>query len=104
MKTLEEVYDIIDTLNEDAHSQAWDTWVSADELMESEDEADWEAAEDIRESASEEQSGYFRDMYHELDEDDQLAIKHWINQDSDFKEQFAVYFNESEFADEFESN
>ena len=104
MKTLEEIFDLVDTLNEDAHSQAWDSWVQADELMESEDEADWEAAEDIREAASEEQAGYFRDMYYDLDETDQTAIKHWITEDEDFKEQFAVYFGESEYFDEFESN
>lgn len=104
MKTLEETFNLIETLNDDAHSQAWDTWVYADELEESEDEADWEIAEDTRQSASEEQAGYFRDMYYELDEEDQEAVKHWITQDSDFKEQFAVYFGESEFIDEFESN
>lgn len=104
MQTLEEVVNTIETMNDDAHSQAWDTWVRADELEESEDESDWEVAEDIRSAASEEQAMYFRDMYYELDEDTQSAIKHWITQDADFKEQFAVYFGESEFIDEFESD
>ena len=104
MKTLEEIFDLVDTLNEDAHSQAWDTWVQADELEESDDESDWEAAEDTRQAASEEQAGYFRDMYYELNEEDQLAIKHWIKEDEDFKNQFAMYFDESEFFTEFEND
>lgn len=104
MKTLQEVYDIIDTINEDAHQQAWDTWVSADELMESNEEADWETAEEIREDASMEQASYFRDMYYELDEIDQDSIKYWLKEDDDFKESFSMYFGESQFDEEFDDD
>lgn len=104
MKTLNETIDLIEIMNDDAHGQAWDTWVHAEELEESEDEEDWETAEDVRQAASEEQAGYFRDMYYDLEPQDQEAIKHWIDQDTDLREQFAVYFGESEFIDEFESN
>lgn len=103
MKTLQEVYDIIDYNNEEAHQQAWDIWVSADELMESEDEADWETAEEIREEASQEQASYFRDLYYMLDEEDQESIKHWLKQDEDFKESFSMYFGEEQFAEEFDN-
>lgn len=105
MKTLEEAWSIIEELNDDAHNQAWDTWVQADELSESEDETDWDVAEDLREQASLEQAEYFRDSWYELKASNQEDIKYWLNEDEDFKEQFAVYFGEEEFENEFgESN
>ena len=36
-----------------------------------------------------------------LEASDQEDIKHWLNEDEDFKEQFAVYFGEEEFKNEF---
>ena len=30
MKTLDEIHSMIEYLNEEAHSAAWDTWVEAD--------------------------------------------------------------------------
>jgi hypothetical protein len=105
MKSLEEAWSIIEELNDDAHNQTWDTWIQADELSESEDESDWDVAEDLREQASLEQAEYFRELWYELDSSDQEDIKHWLNEDDDFKEQFAVYFGEEEFENEFgESN
>lgn len=104
MKTLNEITDLIESLNEDAHQEAYDSWIAADELMESEDEEDWQTAEEIREDASAEQASYFREAYWELDEEDQAAIKYWLDNDSDLKEQFCTYFGEDEFIDEFGSN
>ena len=101
MKTLEETWDLIERLNGDAHDEAWNTWVAADELDESEDESDWETAEEMREQASLEQAEYFRDFYYELDEAEQDVIKHWLVKDSDFRDQFSVYFGEEEFDNEF---
>jgi hypothetical protein len=97
MKTIEEAWNIIESLNDDAHNQAWDTWIEADELMESDDESDWEVAEDLREQASLEQAEYFRDSWYDLSEEDQEVVKHWLDHDEDFREQFSTYFGEEEF-------
>lgn len=52
MLTLDETWDLARNLNEEAHGYAWDTWVEADNLMNSDDEADWEEAESKQEEAS----------------------------------------------------
>lgn len=101
MKTLEEAWNIIEELNDNAHNEAWDTWVQADELMESDEEDDWATAEDLREEASLQQAEHFRDFWFDLDEDDQNLVKYWLKLDEDFREQFAVYFGEDEFENEF---
>lgn len=102
MKTLEETFDIINNLNEDAHNDAFDTWIKADSLSDSDNEEDWDEAEAIREEASIEQSSYFRGYFYDLDETDQDAIRHWIQNDDDFKDQFRDYFGHNQFEFEFE--
>ena len=37
MKTLDEAFAIIEGLNEEAHGMAWDTWIEADDLEDSEE-------------------------------------------------------------------
>jgi hypothetical protein len=95
MRTLEEAQEIVERLNDDAHEQAWDSWAAADR------EDDQEAAEEMREDASSEQAEYFRDGWYELDLDDQDLVQYWLDNDEDFREQFAVYFGEAEFDNEF---
>lgn len=104
MKTLQEILNLIEDLNEEAHRLAWDSWVAADELMESGDEDDWEIAEDLRHDASMEQASYFRDLYYELAESDKEAIVHWLKEDQDLKDEFSVWFGEEEFEHEFDSD
>lgn len=102
MKTLDEVVLIVENLNEEAHEEAWDSWVAADELEESsEDDDDMVKVEEMREEASDEQAGYFRDGFDGLDENDRAAITHWLVTDSDFKEQFKSYFGYEAFEDIF---
>ena len=102
MKTLDEVVSIVEDLNEEAHEEAWDSWVAADELQENgEDDDDLIAAEKMREEASDEQAGYFRDGFDALDESDRAAITHWLGTDSNFKEQFKSYFGYDAFEDIF---
>lgn len=101
MLTLEETYTIAQNLNEDAHGASWDKWVQADELEESENEDDWTIAEEIREEASLQQAEYFRDLYYDLSEEEQSAIKHWLKEDENFKEEFSMWFGEEEFENEF---
>jgi hypothetical protein len=103
MRTLEEAWDIVERLNDDAHGETFELWCEADELGDSEDEADWDKAEEVREQASTEQAEYFRDFWYELDTDDQELVKYWLDRDEDFREQFATYFGETEFIDEFEN-
>ena len=104
MKTLEEAWNLIESLNEEAHGLAWDIWVAADELNESEDEDDWTTAEEMREEASIEQAGYFRDLYYDLDEEDQEAIKVYLKEDDSFREEFSMWFGEEEFNNEFSTD
>jgi len=102
MKTLAEAWELIDSLNEEAHSNAWDSWVAADEMEESDDEDSEETAEQLREEASNEQAGYFRESYWELAEEDREAIKHWLKADESFKDQFITWFGYEAFEEEFD--
>lgn len=101
MKTLDDAWGIIESINDDAHGDAWDTWMEADRLAdEGEEDDDWIRAEELREEASLEQAGYFRDGWFGLNKEDQAVVEHWLREDNDFREQFATYFGEEEFADE----
>lgn len=102
MITLEDVYEIVEDINNDAHQQAWDLWIEADELEESSEEDDWIIAEERREEASEKQSEYFRADFWRLEEDKVNAVKHWLKKDEDFKEQFACYYGYEAFEEELE--
>ena len=92
MKTLDEAWKLIESINGNAYDLAYDSWLMADEAEDDED--DWDKAEEMREDASEEQSGYFRDEYFDLSEEDKAAIQHWIKHDEDFREQFLTYYGD----------
>lgn len=97
MKTVEQAWDIVEGLNNDAHDESWDSWIKAEEAEY--EEAD-EEAEDLRERASLEQAEYFRDGWYELNEEDRAIVEHWLRKDNDLREQFTTYFGEEEFANE----
>ena len=99
MKTLEEILELVESVNEEAHSDAWDSWIAADEMEDSDE--DGSAAEQLREEASDEQAGYFRQGYWALGEDDQAAIAHWLKEDESFKDQFSSWFGYDAFENEF---
>lgn len=101
MKTLEEAYAIIEGLNEEAHGMAWDTWIEADELADSEDEDEQEQAESKREEASDEQAGYFRDEFECLMDEDREAVEHWLVADESFKDEFRDWYGRIEFDDRY---
>ena len=101
MKTLDEAFELIEALNEEAHGMAWDTWIEADELEDSEDEDDWDLAEGKREEASDEQAGYFRDEFFCLSFEDRAAVNHWVDNDESFREQFRDWYGHNEFDDEY---
>ena len=103
MKKIDEAYSIIEELNETAHNESWDTWIAADELMESEEEDAPEKAEELREDASAEQAEHFRNLYFQLDKKDKLSVDHWVKSNEDFRDQFMGYFGEDEFLEEFGS-
>lgn len=77
MITIDEAYDIINDINEQAHGLAWDSWEEAGD-------DEW-----LKEEASDEQAGYFNDMFSQLPEDQQQAIQHY----ADIDESFAMDFN-----------
>jgi hypothetical protein len=104
MLTLDETWDLARDLNEEAHESAWDTWVEADNLENSDDEDDWEEAEAKREEASGEQASYFRDLYRQLEDGQRNAILHWLSESTEFKEEFSTWFGEEEFENEFGKN
>lgn len=101
MITRDEAYEIIQNLNEEAHNRAWDTWTEADELADSDNEEDWETAEELRETASAEQCSYFREAYDELDEDSQSAVQHYVDSDQDFREEFVTWYGEEDYEADF---
>ena len=102
MKTLDEVWSLAESLNEDAHSEAWDSWIAADEMEDSDEEDSDVTAEQLREEASDEQAGYFRDSYWDLSEEDQTAIRHWLKEDESFRDQFSTWFGYDAFEEEFD--
>jgi len=97
MLTLTQVQDITETINEQAHNEVWDSWVLADTLENSDLEEDWDRAEDQRELASRQQSEWFRDLYFDLGDIQQEAIRYWIQTNQDFREQFRAWFGSEEF-------
>lgn len=96
MKTLEEIYDLIQTVNDRAHVEAWDSWTAADA------EEDYELAEELREDASSEQSNWFRTFYWQLSDEDRGAIAYWLKNDADFAEEFKVWYDPDVFDEEIE--
>ena len=101
MIDIDEAYNIIVGLNEEAHNRAWDTWTEADDLDDSDDEADWETAEELREQASEEQAGYFREEFEQLEDDIKDAILHYVDTDQNFRDEFVVWYGEEDFEADF---
>ena len=101
MKTLDDAFELIEALNEEAHNMAWDTWIEADELQDSDDENDWDLAEGKREEASDEQAGYFRDEFFCLSVEDREAVNHWVDADESFREQFRDWYGHNDFDDEY---
>lgn len=82
--TLDEAYNLIEKLNDEAHGQAWNLWIEADEKDD----------EELREEASNVQRGYFGDLVEELDPVVQSELLNYCTQDNDFKEQFETYYGE----------
>jgi len=97
MLTLEQVQDIVENINEQAHQEVWDSWVLADTLADSDLEEDRDRAEDQRDLASRQQSEWFRDLYYDLGIAEHEAIRFWIQSNDDFREQFQTWFGSEEF-------
>lgn len=103
MITIDEAYNTILALNDDAHEAAYDTWSKADVLEDSDNEEDWGRAEDLREDASLEQAEYFREGFDELDQPVKDAILHYVTTDESFREEFTVWYGVEEFEEDFPS-
>lgn len=102
MITKDEALEIITELNEDAHARAYDTWLEADALGDSDDEEDWARAEEIREDASYEQAGYFRADFHNLPQDEQDSIWQYALEDDDFAEDFKAWYGHEAYEEKLE--
>ena len=96
MKTLAQTYEIVEGINDQAHQEAWDLWIQADQ------EQDDEVAEELREDASMFQSNVFREEFYRLSDADRNSVLHWLKEDTDFADQFRDWFGHDEFDDEFE--
>ena len=94
MQTLDEVYNIIQNINEEAHQEAWDDWIAAD------NEEDDDLAEELREDASNIQKSSFRTLYWQLPEEDRKAVLYWIIKDKDFSEEFKDWYDPDVFDEE----
>ena len=101
MLTFDETYDLAQSINEEAHDFAYDTWMSAEEA---EHEGADEEAEELRDQASAEQAEHFRDLYRVLDDNQQAAVQHWLEKNADFRDEFSVWFGEDEFVAEFDQD
>lgn len=89
MISIDEAWNIIEDINNEAHSCAWDSWIAADEM-------DDEEAEEQRDAASLEQREYFQEMFNNLDEQTQEDIIQHAKNDPDFRDQFECYYGELE--------
>jgi hypothetical protein len=81
----DQAIEIMETLNEQAHNDAWDEWIEAERL---EGEGEEEAAEHQRDCASEIQMDFFSDHFVNLDKPTRQAIARLALQDEDFFENY----------------
>ncbi len=95
MRPVSDAFEIVESLNDEAHECTWESWVEADELE------DWEEAEAIREDVSEDQTELFRTFFHELSEEDRDVVIYWLKKDNVLKEQFSMYYGEYHFKQDF---
>ena len=91
MKTLEQTLSLIQDLNEQSHNDAWDYWIEAD------NEQDEDAAEDLRELASDVQAGCLYERLYDLNDEDFDSIVHWIKNNNDVREQLQDWLKEELF-------
>ena len=91
MKTLEQTLSLIQDLNEQSHNDAWDYWIEAD------NEEDEEAAEDLRELASDVQAGCLYERLYDLNDEDFDNILYWIKNNNDVREQLQDWLKEELF-------
>ena len=79
--TLDEAWELIEKLNEEAHDYAATYWRQADLYDD----------EEMRENASAIQQEHFRELFDALDADVWIAVHKISRTNEDFKEQFSTY-------------
>lgn len=82
--------EIMENLNEQAHSDTWDEWAEADRLAA---EGDDEAAEHQRDCASEIQGDNFSILFSDLDKATRQAIARLALADEDFYDNYWYPWN-----------
>jgi hypothetical protein len=85
MKSIDDAWEIIESLNSEAHSMAWDKWILSDECE------DGEEAEDLREEASIYQRELFDEMFNDLPKKEKALVLKFVKEDKDFRDQFECY-------------
>lgn len=86
MISIDEAWNIINSINDEAHGYAYAAWLEADE----------EDDEDLREEASNEQREHFQDLFEQLRVEVQEDIMHYAKSDHDFREQFECFYGDIE--------
>ncbi len=89
--TLDQAWDIITDLNDEAYGFAYESWTTADDAA---NDGDDELAEEYREEASIEQSNHFSSLFDLLPHEQKNAIMEWKNKDADFRDQLMAYLGE----------
>jgi hypothetical protein len=85
MITRKQAIQVMESLNEQAHIDAWEEWIEADRLT---DEGEEEAAEHQRNCASEIQGDFFCDHFTDLDKTTRQAIAQLALEDVDFYQNY----------------
>ncbi len=88
--TLDQAWDIITDLNDEAYDLAYESWTDADDAAEYDDEL----AEELREQASMEQSSHFSLLFDQLPDEQRNGVMEWREKDADFRDQLMAYFGE----------
>jgi hypothetical protein len=87
MITIDQAWNIVNELNERAHSLSWEYWIKADDAEEDQDS--------LYEEASDRQREYFWELLDEVvDDDDMEAIWHYCDTDADFRSDFESFYGE----------
>lgn len=99
----EDAWNLINDLNEEAHSEVYEEWTDADTIEEQADQtADsteqeklYDQAEEMRGMASENQAEYFLQQIHNLSEKEYASICYYAKYDNDFKDQYEQFTNDN---------
>ena len=100
-KTLDEAWELVESLKEKAQDLTWDRWQVTDDYENSDEGTANVITEQLRVEASQEQFKYFRKEFWNLDDGVREAIDYWVKDVDFFKVQFRDCFGRKEFDTEY---